>query len=397
MKLGLSGGVIGGPMRKRDSELGRSMIEMLGVLAIVAVLTVGGIAGYKRAILNYRANEVITEAIKRGVSITEQISHGIEKKQPQCDSYSCIIGLGEFKKEPIHGYLFYSDEAEWEGYDAEWYYTIGQFTIWATKDPNNPPSRELCETIKEKSGIDTPVLVTGSCDSDYLEFIFYDDMAMHADYCQNHTVYYDWEENPCGHKAVSGCLRNADCGRGQYCDLSIKSYSPEHGTCKAVDSIPSEEYNIAGIGHLTITTDSLNWFAADNYCKAIGKSLISIDDLGCYLDGKKVVNGSYISSGAVVNPGKRCCNSSSGHLTTNSIGECPHPNWNNLSNNPGYSPAFYAFGKALKGGSFWTRSRVSKSPNSLYSIFCFNILNPSLMGKDYGACSSQSGRRAVCK
>lgn len=32
-------------------EKGRSMIEMLGVLAIVGVLSVGGIAGYSKAIV----------------------------------------------------------------------------------------------------------------------------------------------------------------------------------------------------------------------------------------------------------------------------------------------------------------------------------------------------------
>lgn len=31
------------------NQSGRSMIEMLGVLAIIAVLTVGGIAGYSKA------------------------------------------------------------------------------------------------------------------------------------------------------------------------------------------------------------------------------------------------------------------------------------------------------------------------------------------------------------
>lgn len=40
------------------NELGRSMVEMLGVLAIIGVLSVGGIAGYKTALNKYRANEV---------------------------------------------------------------------------------------------------------------------------------------------------------------------------------------------------------------------------------------------------------------------------------------------------------------------------------------------------
>jgi len=42
----------------RRSEKGRSMVEMLGVLAIIGVLSVGGIYGYTVAMNKYKANEV---------------------------------------------------------------------------------------------------------------------------------------------------------------------------------------------------------------------------------------------------------------------------------------------------------------------------------------------------
>ena len=40
------------------NEQGRSMIEMLGVLAIVGVLSVGGIAGYSKAMQNFKINKL---------------------------------------------------------------------------------------------------------------------------------------------------------------------------------------------------------------------------------------------------------------------------------------------------------------------------------------------------
>ena len=40
---------------------GRSMIEMLGVLAIIGVLSVGGIARYSKAMERYRVNETINQ------------------------------------------------------------------------------------------------------------------------------------------------------------------------------------------------------------------------------------------------------------------------------------------------------------------------------------------------
>lgn len=45
----------------RINENGRSMIEMLGVLAIIGVLSVGGIAGYSKAMAKFRANKTIDQ------------------------------------------------------------------------------------------------------------------------------------------------------------------------------------------------------------------------------------------------------------------------------------------------------------------------------------------------
>ncbi|MBR3501653.1 MAG: hypothetical protein IKO06_01975 [Alphaproteobacteria bacterium] len=45
----------------REIQSGRSMIEMLGVLAIIGVLSVGGIAGYSKAIMKYRINKTIEQ------------------------------------------------------------------------------------------------------------------------------------------------------------------------------------------------------------------------------------------------------------------------------------------------------------------------------------------------
>ena len=45
----------------RFAQTGRSMIEMLGVLAIIGVLSVGGIAGYSKAMMKYRTNKTIEQ------------------------------------------------------------------------------------------------------------------------------------------------------------------------------------------------------------------------------------------------------------------------------------------------------------------------------------------------
>ena len=54
-------------------EYGRSMIEMLGVLAIIAVLTVGGIAGYSKAMQKYKINKMLDDYTMLTTNILEHL------------------------------------------------------------------------------------------------------------------------------------------------------------------------------------------------------------------------------------------------------------------------------------------------------------------------------------
>ena len=64
------------------SENGRSMVEMLGVLAIIGVLSVGAIAGYSKAMMKYKLNKLsdqmnhIMSAVSRNTSSFNNLSEG---------------------------------------------------------------------------------------------------------------------------------------------------------------------------------------------------------------------------------------------------------------------------------------------------------------------------------
>lgn len=45
----------------RNDQSGRSMVEMLGVLAIIGVLSVGGIAGYSKAMTKFKINKTMDQ------------------------------------------------------------------------------------------------------------------------------------------------------------------------------------------------------------------------------------------------------------------------------------------------------------------------------------------------
>ncbi len=46
---------------KKNNEKGRSMVEMLGVLAIIGVLSAAGLAGYSKAMAKHRSNQIIDQ------------------------------------------------------------------------------------------------------------------------------------------------------------------------------------------------------------------------------------------------------------------------------------------------------------------------------------------------
>ena len=69
------------------SQIGRSMIEMLGVLAIISVLSVGGLAGYARAMRTIKLNDSLAyfnqvkmEIKTREISGTMATSGGAKHK-----------------------------------------------------------------------------------------------------------------------------------------------------------------------------------------------------------------------------------------------------------------------------------------------------------------------------
>jgi hypothetical protein len=62
---------------KSDSFLGRSMIEMLGVLAIIGTLSVGGLLGYKKLIGKLDSNDILDIIQKTSLEASEKRSKGL--------------------------------------------------------------------------------------------------------------------------------------------------------------------------------------------------------------------------------------------------------------------------------------------------------------------------------
>ena len=71
-------------------QCGRSMIEMLGVLAIVGVLSIGGIAGYSKAMQKWKVNKLIDEYSMMFYALLEHIDE-LHKLAPQNPSVAELL------------------------------------------------------------------------------------------------------------------------------------------------------------------------------------------------------------------------------------------------------------------------------------------------------------------
>ena len=78
-------------MFKKKSESGRSMVEMLGVLAIIGVLSIGGIAGYTLSMRRYRANQVADALNKYALIVYDSCQKAII--QEDITGLSCCTKL----------------------------------------------------------------------------------------------------------------------------------------------------------------------------------------------------------------------------------------------------------------------------------------------------------------
>ena len=181
-------------MQRFKSQSGRSMVEMLGTLAIIGVLSIGGIMGYSYGMDKYRANETINDINLRGIDLVRQVSMG------QAPS------LAEWETKSTAGYTFSNAQLSAEG-DA--YFTV-----------SGVPKR-VCEIIYEgiQNNQTTDVEVNEVTNGDASDCHKDDDNVMGFFFITNAGE---------GGKTPEDLCKNKTCPEG---------YSCTHGICMS-DTIP---------------------------------------------------------------------------------------------------------------------------------------------------------------
>ena len=72
----------------KQFEKGRSMIEMLGVLAIIGVLSVGGLSGYTMAMNRHRANQILDYVTRAAVLAQTHGTGSTPLTDENCTAYN---------------------------------------------------------------------------------------------------------------------------------------------------------------------------------------------------------------------------------------------------------------------------------------------------------------------
>ncbi|MBQ9738029.1 MAG: hypothetical protein IJV75_00740 [Alphaproteobacteria bacterium] len=241
---------------KQNYESGRSMVEMLGTLAIVGVLSVGGIAGYSYGMDKYRANTIINDIMLRAIDVNAQFDSTGD------------ANLSEWPTTTVGKYAI--------GLENE---TIG---IQVSDLP-----KRLCEMVFEGMINNATVKIgTTEYDSatdddicgDTNTMVFYVDDTASTKTEETTTT----TEPPCKSDNCP-CTSNDECNANQYCATTAPSCteafpSGTSGICKSLDF---DEYTITIDGVIEtwyLSHNGISYWEAQLACQRFGR-MVKYSDL----------------------------------------------------------------------------------------------------------------------
>ena len=149
------------------SQYGRSMIEMLGVLAIIGVLSVGGIAGYSKAMEKWKINRTINEYSMLMAGLLEYKDNFIKNTPAQSEpgivdfvQAAHLVPETWIKKSNInmndslgnHVGIYFSNKRNANGYDVGDRFVFNLY-FGSSKTSDNSFQYNLCRTFFKDLGV----------------------------------------------------------------------------------------------------------------------------------------------------------------------------------------------------------------------------------------------------
>ena len=320
-----------------QSQRGRSMVEMLGVLAIIGVLSIGGIVGYRWGMDKHIANQILYEMNLNSAQLAMLLQRG------NSDGVTLSLGspyddkVGKFKgvdygfdygcEEEVAGELhkcFKLDETKYFISALNLSERIANMVIESA--PNLQYYVDYTETVSDEVENTTDVTIFFDINANASESLpdseTTDKCESNAD-CRDDKPYCDtnngntckscyeafgedkpyWNGTSCAPCPsgtwnvsknmciVDECATNADCqalkgNNDYYCYFSWSSSCSEQsgkGTCKLKTPDGTITINKGQDSEKTfiVKDERMSWWSAKNFCYANGKELASISDLDC--------------------------------------------------------------------------------------------------------------------
>ena len=215
---------------RKICELGRSMVEMLGVLAIIGVLSVGGITGYSKAMMKYKLNkfsdgfnQLLNEAIRLEPILESSISLSTSIRASIFETLNLIPDGMEYKSNYIYD-VFNNQIDYYFGYHNEGRTLENYFGMLLSFDRNRitQEKSEVCHMIllaaKENSENIYTIATRNNTGTSYTSSKLYGDKlcAQRPDLCLKSATIDDID-NIC-----YSCLSENSCML--YLHLSVKNF-----------------------------------------------------------------------------------------------------------------------------------------------------------------------------
>ncbi len=117
-------------------------------------------------------------------------------------------------------------------------------------------------------------------------------------------------EERCYAAGYTGCKTNAECaeyGADYFCNVAASwgSSYPTQGTCEPIGTIDGPTA-IEELGEVVTSSMRMNWWAARNWCQAVGRNLIDISEFQCYRSGTDTLIENRSASDACCQKGTEC-------------------------------------------------------------------------------------------
>ena len=292
-------------MKAAKNESGKSMVEMLGVLALMGLLAILGAKGYNMAMERAMANEIINDVNKRSLLHSQQLLAGSALDVSEMPDKIRDIYPVSAEKLGVQFFTLKVSQVETPVCRriADLGYTIPiQVTANGTKitPDNTTPCENQTGIVEMAFTFNRTLTPCPDCLDDIRQCASTSNCASGYS-CQNGLCVCDVPcKNACcptGQQCVNNtctsaevcddglcedgvCLPSGLCGCYSYRDCQyfcIINDNDKFGVCSTT---PNQAQG-SGTNGIFWSQGSFNWYTGKDFCDSLGTQMVSFEDLGC--------------------------------------------------------------------------------------------------------------------